>query len=169
MRIVVRIKLISLVLRERQKSLPKGGSGKHHHGKVSRHGTHTVARHATRNVSNFLWLLYIPMNESKRGRKQKRGERERNGQSREKERERRRGDKEKEKESLVSCQQLFVLVSSSRVSWIRTEHHSWHINYRKSHKASTHNALYLHCLSSLPSLPSIISTQRQCFINSIPL
>lgn len=55
MRIVARIDGVSPLGRE----FREGGSGKHHRGEAQ---SSTQPCHATGNVSNFLWLLCIPMN-----------------------------------------------------------------------------------------------------------
>lgn len=53
----------------------EGGSGKHHRGEAQ---SSTQPCHATGNVSNFLWLLCIPMNGE--GLEEKRKGREREGE-----------------------------------------------------------------------------------------
>lgn len=69
MRIVARIDGVSP-----RREFREGGSGKHHRGEAQ---SSTQPCHATGNVSNFLWLLCIPMNGEGLEEKQKGRERER--------------------------------------------------------------------------------------------
>lgn len=104
----------------------EGGSGKHHRGEAQ---SSTQPCHATGNVSNFLWLLCIPMNGEGLGEKQKGREwewgsevsaRGKIGG----------GKKEREKQAVVDP--IRWLWGYRGYAW----HHSRHINYRKSYKAS---------------------------------